>query len=213
MKDTNRDTLNVMKRELRKRSESTVDEILRVLDAVRAEVLAKIGDLPTEELRDRALKLSKDARKRAEQRIRPRRRSRLPFVLVAVGIGVGVGYLLADRGRRERVRNSLDRVGQTARSRMGEIGVSGAVDGVMYRVREGGGAVQDSALKSQVEGALAGSESMPKGLHVTVEGRTVYLRGTVADPSAVDGVMEKVQSMPGVVAVVNLTTPSQVAAR
>jgi osmotically-inducible protein OsmY len=41
---------------------------------------------------------------------------------------------------------------------------------------------------------------------VAVEGRTVYLRGSVDDPAAVDAAAERIHAVDGVVAVVNLTT-------
>jgi hypothetical protein len=44
-----------------------------------------------------------------------------------------------------------------------------------------------------------------------VEGRTVYLRGAVNDPGAVDAAAERAHAIPGVVAVVNLTTSAATA--
>jgi hypothetical protein len=46
----------------------------------------------------------------------------------------------------------------------------------------------------------------PYGLVIVVEGRTVYLRGAVADPAFVDAAAERAHGVRGVVAVVNLTT-------
>jgi osmotically-inducible protein OsmY len=44
---------------------------------------------------------------------------------------------------------------------------------------------------------------------VEVEGRTVYLKGAVADPAAADAAAERAHAVEGVVAVVNhTTTPS-----
>ena len=43
-------------------------------------------------------------------------------------------------------------------------------------------------------------------LAVLLTGGTVYLRGAVADPASVDAAAERAHGVPGVVAVVNLTT-------
>ena len=64
----------------------------------------------------------------------------------------------------------------------------------------------DAAVRETIRRALAVDG---RGLEVSVEGRTVYLRGTVADPAVLDRSMERIQELPGVVAVVNLTIPAE----
>jgi osmotically-inducible protein OsmY len=64
----------------------------------------------------------------------------------------------------------------------------------------------DDGLKNRVEEAMAAGGNRPSGVDVSVEGRTVYLRGAVDDPAAVDAAAERIHGVDGVVAVVNLTT-------
>lgn len=198
-----------MNRTVKKKSESALDDLVRAFEAARDEIMARVAKLDTGELRGQALKMSKQARRRAEQRIRPRRRSpNLPLLALALGLGAGIGYLLVDANRRNQVRSGVARFGETARDRMDGMGVSSAVDGVMSKVRpNNSAALQDGALKSEVEAAL-GSSGLPAGVDLSVEGRTVYLRGTVSDTPGLDRSMERIQALPGVVAVVNLTVPA-----
>jgi len=64
----------------------------------------------------------------------------------------------------------------------------------------------ETDLQQRVDQTVAEGGTPPHGLEVVVEGRTVYLRGAVADPAFVDAAAERVHGVPGVVAVVNLTT-------
>ena len=211
-----------MKKKAARTADSALEEILGVVESLRQQILARLPEVDTEQLRKRAGKLaqeadrrSQDARRRAEGRIRPRRRRRAPgvaaFILMA-GLGAGIAYVLADAGRRRRLAESVRNLGEGARGRIDENGVSGAVDGMMTKLRPAGGPLQGAALKTEVEGALTAQGGIPAGLELSVEGRTVYLRGTVADPIALDRAMERIQDLPGVVAVVNLTVPAEAGA-
>lgn len=225
-----------MNRNLKRKSESALDELMHAFEAARDEILGRMSKIDADELADRALKMSQAARKRidadeirgravkmsgralkasrtarrrAESRIRPRRsRPSIPLIALALGIGAAAGYVLIDAGRRQRMRTGVTRLTETARDRIEGMGVSDAVDGVMNRVRpNNSAAVQDGALREEVESALGGA-GLPAGVDLSVEGRTVYLRGTVSDSDQLDHSMEKIQSLTGVVAVVNLTVPA-----
>ena len=143
--------------------------------------------------------------------MRPRRRrSRLPLVgvLVAGAAAAGVvGYLLYDRERRAQMLGGADRLQQGARSRYAELGgLTGAVDKVRTRVGTGAPEPDEAALEEQVRKVVDEGGAPVKAVKVSVEGRTVYLRGAVDDPAAVDAAAERVHGVDGVVAVVNLTT-------
>jgi len=103
-----------------------------------------------------------------------------------------VARLLADRERREALRRRIDGLQVRARER--------------YAVLAGGRARTDPDLEERVRSAIAARGPAPEGLEVSVEGRTVYLRGAVPDPAFVDEAAERVHNVEGVVAVVNLTT-------
>ncbi|MDQ6900033.1 MAG: BON domain-containing protein [Candidatus Dormibacteraeota bacterium] len=159
-----------------------------------------------------------------EERLRPQPRRRgLPIAggLLLIGLGAAIAYLAYDRGRREALAGQANRLQQTARQRYAELG---GIGGVVEKVQTGGiGGVVDKVQKVRGNGG-AGSVGLgeaeleekvravvgdsPQGLRVAVEGRTVYLRGAVADASAADAAAERAHAIEGVVAVVNLTTAS-----
>lgn len=211
-----------MSRKNVKRTDSAVEELLAAFESFRQQVLARLAAIDTDELRSRATGLareadrrSRDARRRAERRLRPKPRRRgagLTAAVVVFGVGATLYYVLSDAERRRRLTGSIQSLGRGARGQMNGIGVSGAVDGVMSRVRPGSVELAGTALQTEVEGALAAQGGAPAGLEVSVEGRTVYLRGTVADPASLDRSMERIQELPGVVAVVNLTIPAEAGA-
>ncbi len=70
----------------------------------------------------------------------------------------------------------------------------------------GGRTQAEIDLEERVRQAISDSGSVPDDFDLVVEGRTVYLRGAVADPASVDAAAERIHGVPGVVAVVNLTT-------
>jgi hypothetical protein len=203
-----------MKLAVRRRSESAFEDLARTYEMIRDLIADRLEDMDAAALRDRATttsrRMSKQLRTRVERRVRPRPQRRPPLSLTAVmvmGAAAGLGYLLYDRRRRDMLRGRLTQVQVRARERMSGMGVSGAVDSVMARVRPSGGVTElESSLQAQVDEAVAGGGLTPMGLEAKVEGRTVYFRGAIQDPAAVDQAMERVQQIPGVVAVVNLTT-------
>jgi BON domain-containing protein len=158
-----------------------------------------------------ARKTAELARRNLELRVRPRRRpSRVPLVAVLVAgaaVAGAVGYLLYDRERRARVLGRAARLQHDARSRYAELGgLTGAVDKVRTRVATGAPELDEAALEEQVRKVVDEGGAPVKAVKVSVEGRTVYLRGAVHDPAAVDAAAERVHGVDGVVAVVNLTT-------
>jgi hypothetical protein len=220
-----------MNRALKKRTETALDELSRTYELVRELLIQRLGDVDTTTMRKRGseyasrwasrlddidttklqrrgYKAAGGLRKQVERRVRrePARRPRWPIAgLVAIGAGLAaVGWLVYDAGRREAVRRRLTEAPSRARERYADLGgVGGAVNRVSGRSNG-----QEQDLKQQVEETIAQGGTRPSGLEVSVEGRTVYLRGRVDDPAAVDAAAERVHSVPGVVAVVNLTTGS-----
>jgi len=220
-----------MNRALKKRTETALDELSRTYELVRELLIQRLGDVDTTTMRKRGseyasrwasrlddidttklqrrgYKAAGGLRKQVERRVRrePERRPRWPIAgLVAIGAGLAAaGWLVYDAGRREAVRRRLTEAPSRARERYADLGgVGGAVNRVSGRSNG-----QEQDLKQQVEETIAQGGTRPSGLEVSVEGRTVYLRGRVDDPAAVDAAAERVHSVPGVVAVVNLTTGS-----
>ena len=201
-----------------------MDGIIRSLDTVRNRLMNKLEEMDVEDLRRRgvryaevatksarksARKSAKAARKNLMTRVRPQPSRRVPIVgiLVVGAAAAGIGYLLYDRGRREAIAGQVNRLQHGARERYAELGGLG---GAIGKVRERVGAVapelDEAALEEQVRQVVAAGGKPVAGVKVTVEGRTVYLRGAVEDPGAVDATAERVHSVDGVVAVVNLTT-------
>jgi hypothetical protein len=220
-----------MNRALKKRTETALDELSRTYELVRELLIqrledidtatmrkrgseyanrwaGRLDDIDTTKLQRRGYKTAGALRKQVERRVKrePEPRPRWPIAgLVAIGAGLAaVGWLVYDAGRREAVRRRLTEAPSRARERYADLGgVGGAVNRVSGRSNG-----QEQDLKQQVEETIAQGGAPPSGLEVSVEGRTVYLRGRVDDPAAVDAAAERVHSVPGVVAVVNLTTGS-----
>jgi len=180
----------------------------------------RLEDVDVDDLRKRSARYAEVARKGASKsaraaretlaaRVRPRPKRRGPLVglLVAGAAVAGIGYLLYDRKRRQAIAGQVSKLQQGARQRYAELGgFTGAVDKVRDRVAAPVMEFDEAALEEQVRQVVAEGGKPPAGLKVTVEGRTVYLRGAVDDPAAVDAVAERVHGVNGVVAVVNLTT-------
>jgi len=181
------------------------DQVEQVLEEIR-KMLARVD---ADGVRERALKASTEARGRARRRLRPqpqRMALKVSFALGAlIGVSAAVGYLLADAGRRRRISSGVRQLREDARER--GTGIGAAVDGLMAKARGKGVSLTEASLEAEVDSALAAAGGAPAGLERQVEGRTVYLRGTVADPLKLDQLMQNIQALPGVVAVVNLTVP------
>ena len=181
------------------RGERAIRETVAVLDQMRASLVRRLDNTDLEAMRKRGVKWYGSMRKDVNRRMRPRRRGFTPglmaLVVGATAIGAtiaGLGYVAYDRERREAARKRLDDVRTTARQRYTELAGRWSQNG--------------DDLQRKVELAIRGGGEMPEGLEVMVEGRTVYLRGAVPDPSVADRAAERAHSVPGVVAVVNLTT-------
>ena len=182
--------------------------------------MKRLEDVDVDDLRKRSARYAEVARKGASKsaraaretlaaRVRPRPKRRGPLVglLVAGAAVAGIGYLLYDRKRRQAIAGHVSKLQQGARQRYAELGgFTGAVDKVRDRVAAPVMEFDEAALEEQVRQVVAEGGKPPATLKVTVEGRTVYLRGAVDDPAAVDAVAERVHGVNGVVAVVNLTT-------
>lgn len=218
-----------MNRALKKRTETALDELARTYELVRALLIQRLEDIDTGTVRKRGseyaskmatrldnidttrlqrrgYKYAGALRKNVERRVRPEPKPRWPIAgLVALGAGLAaVSWLVYDRSRREAMRQRLSEAQSRARERYADLGgVGGALNKVSGRNNG-----HDDNLKRAVEEAITTGGPRPAGLEVSVEGRTVYLRGRVDDPAAVDAAAERIHSVPGVVAVVNLTTGS-----
>jgi hypothetical protein len=232
------DSLPGMNRSLKKRTDTALDELSRTYELVRELLIQRLEDVDTERMRKRgsayATKLAgriddidtkalqrrgyryagalrKEVERRVpkeiDRRMRPRRQPRWPIAgLVVLGAGLAaLGWSMYDRSRREAVRQRLSEAQSRARERYADLGgVGGAIGKVSGRTNG-----HDNGLKNRVEEAIAAGGPRPNGVEVSVEGRTVYLRGAVDDPAAVDAAAERIHAVDGVVAVVNLTTGRQ----
>lgn len=224
-----------MNKALRKRTETALDELARTYELVRELLIQRLEDIDTERMRKQgsayANKLAKGiddidtkalqrrgyryagalrkeverrVAKEVDRRVGARRQSRWPIAgLVVLGAGLAaIGWSMYDRNRREAMRQRLSEAQSRARERYADLGgVGGAIGRVSGRTNG-----HDNGLKARVEEAMAAGGSKPSGVDVSVEGRTVYLRGAVDDPAAVDAAAERIHGVDGVVAVVNLTT-------
>ena len=184
------------------RGERALNDLIGAVDQAREMLVRRLDDIDLEAMRKRGTRLAGSVRTDVERRVRPRRRRIPPWGvagiagLVVLGTAaVGAGYVLYDRERRDTARRRLEGVQSRARERYAEL--------------TGGRAAGESALVGRVNQAIAEGGPMPSGLEVVVEGNTVYLRGVVPDPAYVDAAVERVHAVPGVVAVVNLTTGSR----
>jgi len=215
-----------MKADIRKKGDTALSELAKTYELVRDEfadrlddLAGRIDDLDAKRLQGRAYASARELRSRVEDRVRTvrpaRRRSSFPWGLLLVGFAtLGVAWVLYDRRRRDMIQGRITQLGVRTREQMApgmKNGISGAVDGVMGKVRSGSRAMDEAAHKTEVEAAIAGAGEgggIPDGLQVAVEGRTVYLRGTV-DSALADQAAARAQQVDGVAAVVNLTTVPQ----
>ena len=204
-----------------------MNELSAALELVRSGLMNRLDDVDVDDLRRRGSRYAEGARKSARKsakaarlklatRGRQRPSRRLPVVgVLLIGAASGIGYLLLrDRRRRNAIAVQMTKLQQGARQRYAELGgFTAAVDKVRDRVATAAPELDEAALEEQVRKVVTEGGKAVAGLKVTVEGRTVYLRGAVDDPAAVDAVAERIHGVPGVVAVVNLTTtPARAAA-
>ncbi|MEP7104414.1 MAG: BON domain-containing protein [Chloroflexota bacterium] len=200
-----------MKTAMKKKGDSAVAELSRTYEMLRDQLADRLDEIDARALGSRAYSYSKDLRQRVEGRVRPQPKRRFPIAaLIALGAAVGIGVLLYDRRRRDMVQGRLTQLKVRTQERMPGMGngLSGAVDNVMGKVRGGAAELDEQKLKTGVEASIAEGGQLPEGLQVAVEGRTVYLRGTV-DPAIADQAAVRAQSVEGVAAVVNLTAAPQ----
>jgi BON domain len=182
----------------RKRAEQTLDSAVGALDQARGVLVRRLDDIDFKAMQKRGLRWAGAVRSDLDRRVRPRRQTS-PWTiaglagLVALGMAaVGAGYVVLDRDRRRAVQSRFGDARHRARQRYAEL--------VGRRTQ------LEADLDARVRQAIAEGGALPSGLEVSVEGRTVYLRGAVPDPAFVDAAAERVHGIPGVVAVVNLTT-------
>jgi hypothetical protein len=183
----------------RSRGDRALKAAVAALDQARAALVQRLDDLDLESMRGRGARLAGSVQADLERRVRPPRRSVPPWGaagiagLVVLGLAaVGVGFVVYDRERRESAARRLSGARSRARERYAEL--------------TGGRTQAEAELEARVQEAIGEGGAAPHGLEVVVEGRTVYLRGAVADPAFVDGAAERAHGVRGVVAVVNLTT-------
>jgi osmotically-inducible protein OsmY len=181
------------------RGDQAIRAMAGVMDQARGELVRRLDEIDMDAMRKRGTRLAGSVRSDVERRVRPRRRRVSPWGVVGItglvalsAAAVGVGYVVYDRERREAARRRLDGMQAKARQRYAEL--------------TGGRTASEADLEARVKDAIADA---PKGLEVVVEGNTTYLRGAVPDPAAIDSIVERVHGVPGVVAVVNLTTGSR----
>jgi hypothetical protein len=201
-----------MKTAIKKKGDSALAELSRTYEMLRDQLAERLDEVDARALGNRAYSYSKDLRQRVEDRVRPQPKRRFPIAaLVALGAAVGICFLLYDRRRRDMVQGRLTQLKVRTQERIAPAvgnGLSGAVDNVMGKMRGNTTELDEQKLKSEVEAAIATGEPLPDGLQIAVEGRTVYLRGTV-DPAIADQAAVRAQSVEGVAAVVNLTAAPQ----
>lgn len=198
-----------MSRALRRRGEAALGGLIVGLEKLRGRLSRGLDEVDLEELRRLGSRYAATVQRSVGGRLRPRPRRRFPWAGVAAlgATAVAVGILFCDKGRRDALKGQAARLQENARRRYAELGgLGGAVEKVKSRWSGGGVALDEAQLEARVREALTADPGAPAGLKVSVEGRTVYLRGAVEDPAAVDRVVERVQALEGVVAVVNLTT-------
>lgn len=159
-----------------------------------------------------ALWTAEQAYRSLEKRMRPGSRPKRRFPLIgiagaAVAAAGAVAFYLYDRERRGAVTGRAVKLQEGARQRYADLGgVGGAVGKVRSRVGTNAPRIDEAALEEQIRKVIAKSGKPVSEVKVSVEGRTVYLRGVVEDPKAVDSAAERIHGVDGVVAVVNLTT-------
>jgi hypothetical protein len=183
----------------RKRGERALDVAIGALDQARGTLAQRLDDIDMDAMRKRGVRLAGSVRSDVQRRMRPPRRRVSPWGMAGIAglvvlgaAAAGIGYVAYDRERREAARRRLTDVQSRARERYAEL--------------TGGRTRAEVDLEDRVRQAIADGSVAPQGLDVVVEGRTVYLRGAVSDPAAVDAAAERIHGVAGVVAVVNLTT-------
>jgi hypothetical protein len=186
----------------KRRGEGTLNSAIGALDLARAAVVQRLIELDLDALRKQGIRVAGSVQADLRRRVRPPRRRVSPWGVAGIaGIvllgaaAVGVGYVAYDRERREAARRRLNDVQSRARERYAEL--------------TGGRTRAEADLEERVRQAIGNGGAAPQDLDVVVEGRTVYLRGGVSDPAAVDAAAERIHGVPGVVAVVNLTTSAR----
>ena len=184
------------------RGERALNTAIGALDQARGTLVQRLNELDVDAMRKQGIRLAGSVRTDLTRRMRPRRRRVSPWGVAGIaGIvllgaaAVGVGYVVYDRERREAARRRLNDVQSRARERYAEL--------------TGGRTRAEADLEERVRQAIGNGGAGPQDLDVVVEGRTVYLRGGVSDPAAVDAAAERIHGVPGVVAVVNLTTTAR----
>ena len=195
-----------------RRGDRTLTDLLNALGQARESVAQRLDDIDTRPLRKQGAKLYGFVRSDLERRhVIPRRRRGPSAGLIASIAGIaavglaatGAGFLAYDRERREATRRRLEDLQSGARRRYAVL--SGNVRD-RYAQLTSGTTRDEHELGQKVEQAIAQGGRVPEGLETVIEGRTVYLRGSVSDPASVDAAAERAHGVPGVVAVVNLTT-------
>src|SRR6266700_536322 len=183
----------------RKRAERALDNVFGALDQARAVLVKRLDDVDLNAIRKSGTRWAGSVRPDLGRRVQPRRGRVSPWTVLGItglvvlgAAAVGVGYVAYDRERRDAAQRRLNDVRHRARQRYAEL--------------VGGQTQVEADLEARVRQAITEGGTPPDGLEVVVEGRTAYLRGAVADPAFVDAGAERVHSVPGVVAVVNLTT-------
>jgi len=184
------------------RGERALNAAIGALDQARGTLVQRLIELDVDALRKQGVRVAGSVQADLRRRMQPRRRRVSPWGVAGIaGIvllgaaAVGVGYVAYDRERREAARRRLNDVQSRAKERYAEL--------------TGGRTRAEADLEERVRQAIANGGTAPQELDVVVEGRTVYLRGGVSDPAAVDAAAERIHGVPGVVAVVNLTTSAR----
>lgn len=185
-----------MRKALMVRGERALGDLASTIEEARGALARRLEGIDIEAMQKRGTKLAGSVRSDVVRRLRPRRQGPSPaavFGLAVLGLAAaGVGYLIYDRERREAARKRLEGMRSGVRERYAEL--------------TGGRTRAETDLEEKVEQAISQGGKAPEGLETVVEGRTVYLRGDVRDPASVDAAAERAHGVPGVVAVVNLTT-------
>src|SRR5215472_8459525 len=159
----------------KRRGERALNTAIGALDQARATLVQRLNELDVDAMRKQGVRLAGSVRTDLRRRMQPRRRRVSPWgvagiagIVVLGAAVVGVGYVAYDRERREAARRRLNDVQSRAKERYAEL--------------TGGRTRAEADLEARVRQAIADGGTTPQGLEVVVEGRTVYLRGGVADP-------------------------------